>query len=45
MNPEAIANGIIEFINNSSLRDELANNLSKENLGTESEIEKIYQLI
>ncbi|MGZ0017180.1 glycosyltransferase [Yeosuana sp. AK3] len=45
MTPEAIAKGLIECINNTNLRLELANNLSKEALGTESEIEKIYALI
>jgi glycosyltransferase involved in cell wall biosynthesis len=45
MNPEAIATGIIALIENTDLRKQLSENLSKENLGTEREIEKIYQLV
>jgi len=45
MNAEAIAKGIIELITNKDLSKKLTKNLSNEILGTESEIEKIYDLI
>ena len=45
MNPEAIANGILELLNNTELQDQFRYNLSKEKLGTEAEIEHFYQLI
>ncbi|PGT96257.1 MULTISPECIES: glycosyltransferase [Bacillus] len=45
MDSTAIFNGIKRIIDDGNLRDRLINNLSKENLGTESEIEKIYELI
>lgn len=44
MNPESIADGIIELISNMELRKKLAANLKLENLSTESEIEKLYAL-
>lgn len=45
MNPEAIANGIIEVLQNKSLQEVFQMNLSKEKLGTEAEIEHFYQLL
>lgn len=45
MNPEAIAEGIKRIINDAELRNKLTTQLSSEELGTESEIEKLYQLI
>lgn len=45
MDPEAIAKGIIELITNKDLRESLSKNLSNETLGTESEIQKIYNLV
>ncbi|MEJ9114152.1 glycosyl transferase [Bacillus cereus] len=44
MDPHAISEGIKELIDNEELRNILISNLSKENLGTESEIEKLYTL-
>ncbi|MCW9130893.1 glycosyltransferase [Bacillus paramycoides] len=44
MNPFAISEGIKKLIDNEELRNKLTSNLSKENLGTESEIEKLYTL-
>lgn len=44
MDPHAISEGIKKLIDNEELRNELTSNLSKENLGTESEIEKLYTL-
>ena len=45
MNPESIAYGIIELLQNDELRTLLSKNLSELHLGTESEIEKIYELL
>ncbi|PEA20194.1 glycosyl transferase [Bacillus cereus] len=45
MDSTAIFNGIKRIIDDENLRNRLINNLSKENLGTESEIEKMYELI
>ncbi len=45
MNPNAIANGIITLLSDTSLQEQFKSNLSKEKLGTESEIEHFYQLI
>ncbi|MGG0185169.1 glycosyltransferase [Bacillus rhizoplanae] len=44
MDPHAISGGIKELIDNKELRNKLIDNLSKEELGTESEIEKLYTL-
>ncbi|WP_283751006.1 glycosyltransferase [Bacillus cereus] len=44
MDPHAISEGIKKLIDNEELRIKLTSNLSKENLGTESEIEKLYTL-
>ncbi|PFJ08219.1 glycosyl transferase [Bacillus cereus] len=44
MDPHAISEGIKKLIDNEELRNKLTSNLSKENLGTESEIEKLYAL-
>ncbi|RWS41897.1 glycosyltransferase [Bacillus mycoides] len=44
MDPHAISEGIKKLIDNEELRNKLTSNLSKENLGTESEIEKLYTL-
>lgn len=45
MNAESIAAKIIELINNQELREKLAHNLSLEDNGTESEIERFYQFL
>ena len=45
LNEEAIANGIIDLIENKELRYSFISNLKKHNYGTESEIEKLYQII
>lgn len=45
MKGEAIAEGIQRIIDDKELRSKLTNNLSKEILGTESEIAKFYDLI
>lgn len=44
MNHRAISEGIKKLINSEELRNKLISNLSKEKLGTESEIEKLYTL-
>lgn len=45
MNSQSIYEGIKKLINDQELRNKLIENLSKESLGTESEIEKFYKLI
>ena len=45
MNPDSIAEGVIELLQKENLRNQLSENLSKLTLGTESEIEKIYELL
>ena len=45
MNPEAIVNGIEKLIKNTRIENNLVNNLSKENLGTEEEIYKLYEIL
>lgn len=45
MNPEALATAISNLSNDKNLQKSLAENLAKEQLGTEDEINKIYQLI
>ncbi|WP_191561447.1 glycosyltransferase [Metabacillus idriensis] len=45
MNELAIAEGIEKLINDNSLRNFLSNNLLKQNLGTENEINKLYNLL
>lgn len=45
MNPEAIANGIMELLKNKEMQKHFQTNLAKEKLGTEEEIEHFYQLI
>lgn len=45
MNAESIADKIIELINNKELRENLSHNLSLEDNGTESEIEKFYYFL
>lgn len=45
MNPEAICNGIALLAADTSLRQKFMNNLKKEELGTENEIAKLYELI
>ncbi len=45
MNPQSIAEGVIELLQNENLRNQLSENLSKLSLGTESEIEKIYEIL
>ena len=44
-NPESIAEGVIELLQKENLRNQLSENLSKLTLDTESEIEKIYELL
>lgn len=44
MDHHAISEGIKKLINSEELRNKLISNLSKEKLGTESEIEKLYTL-
>lgn len=43
--PEAISEGIKKLIDNEDLRKKFSNHLSQEKLGTESEIQKFYELI
>ncbi|MDP7979582.1 glycosyltransferase [Bacillus sp. WLY-B-L8] len=45
MNGNAIAEGIQKLIHDEKLRNKLIQNLSNEELGTESEIEKLYTLL
>lgn len=45
MNPKSIAHKLIELITNPEKRNQLSNNLSKENNGTESEIEVFYDFL
>ncbi|MGE6398512.1 glycosyltransferase [Bacillus cereus] len=45
MKPEAIVNGIEKLIKNTKLKRSLVSNLSKENLGTEEEIYKLYKIL
>lgn len=44
MNVDSIVIGLEKLINNKELRNKLTNNLLKEQLGTESEINKLYSL-
>lgn len=45
MNPQSIAQGIIELVENETLQDHFKTNLSQEILGTQEEINKLYTLI
>lgn len=45
MNPESISEGIKKLIDDETLKNKLISNLSKEKLGTESEIQRLYELI
>jgi glycosyltransferase involved in cell wall biosynthesis len=45
MNSQSIFEGIIKLINDKELRSNLIENLTKESLGTESEIQKLYELM
>ena len=45
LNEESIADGIIELIENTALRNSFVSNLKKHHYGTESEIKKLYQII
>ncbi|MFQ7522823.1 MAG: glycosyltransferase [Terrisporobacter sp.] len=45
MNSEEVYKGIKILIKNTSLQEKFENNLSKENLGNESEVYKLYDLI
>jgi len=45
MIPEAIAKAIISLLDNNNILHALSNNLKKENLSNEHEIEKLYKLI
>ena len=45
MNPEAIADGIIKFIEDKDFANRIISNLKSENFGTENEIEKFYDLL
>jgi hypothetical protein len=44
MNPECIYNGIKQLIDSDELRRKLSQNLFNEELGTEKEIEKLYNM-
>ena len=44
MNPESIYKGIKQLIDSEELRKKLSQNLSNEELGTEKEIEKLYNM-
>lgn len=44
MNPKSLSGGIASLIDNPSLREKFSQNLSKENLGTEDEIHKLYEM-
>lgn len=44
MNPQSIAEGIVELLSNQELQKTFSTNLKLENLSTESEIEKLYAL-
>lgn len=45
MKPEAIADGIEQLIKDNELKNKLVSNLSKEKLGTEEEIYKLYKIL
>jgi glycosyltransferase involved in cell wall biosynthesis len=45
LNSKSLADGIIELISNETLRTMFVENLKKEELGTESEIDKFYKLL
>ena len=45
MNAESLSNEIINVLQNSNLQEKLRLNLSKEQLGTEQEINKLYEII
>ncbi|WP_338789115.1 glycosyltransferase [Metabacillus sp. FJAT-53654] len=45
MNSQSIFEGIIKLNNDKELRSNLIENLTKESLGTESEIQKLYELM
>jgi glycosyltransferase involved in cell wall biosynthesis len=45
LNAVSIAQGISDLLHNDVLRSQLVSNLEKHHYGTESEIEKLYQLI
>lgn len=45
MKPEAIVTGIEKLIKDTKLKHSLVSNLSKENLGTEEEIYKLYKIL
>ena len=45
MNQESLANEILEVLQNKKLQEKLSLNLSKETLGTEDEINKLYEII
>ncbi|CAM4182199.1 glycosyltransferase involved in cell wall biosynthesis [Paenibacillus endophyticus] len=45
MNAEAIASGISNLIHNTELRSRITRHLAELTLGTESEIEKLYQIL
>src|SRR5690606_19898028 len=45
MTPESIASGIQTLLDDETLRENLSGNLRQESLGTESEIEILYDLI
>lgn len=45
MDPNEIASGIEKIINKTGFKDSLINNLTKEKLGTEEEINKFYKIL
>ena len=45
MNEKGLSEGIERLIQNQDLKHRLINNLSNEQLGTENEINKLYEII
>ena len=45
MSPEGLTEGIRRLIDDRELGSKFARNLAEEDLNTESEVEKIYQLV
>lgn len=45
MNPDDIANGILQYLQNQSFKSQVTGRLAIDNFGTEGEIEKFYKLV
>ena len=45
INPNSLANDILQLLQNAKFQEKLSLNLSKEKLGTEEEINKFYEII